>query len=138
MSPGFKNLHAKVQTLKSILLELTNGLTKFSKTRTASDQIGSSAVDRYFRDEINFKFEVESDLISLLASELFTTLKSNSLACFFALGLLKEDNGYYSDKLKENENQCVHICLGDTDVSAAIHKIVVQKKHFNECVSQNA
>ena len=45
MSSEFKNLYAKVQTSKSILLELKNGLTKFSKTRTASGSIAAQSVE---------------------------------------------------------------------------------------------
>ena len=133
MIGSFKKILVKAQALKSSLFELTQNLSKFSNTRTATEQLSSNAVDKYFRDEINFKFEVQSDLISLLASELFASLNSNHVACLFALSLIKEDNGYYSSKLLEGENKYVHICLGDTAVSAAINKIVVQKEQFIDC-----
>ena len=132
MSPGLEKINLMVTGLKSTLLVLKGNLEKFSSAKTAADQIYDSAVGRYFKDEINFNIDLDSDLITFLASELMTILKSNPVACLFTLGLLKEDNGYYSEKSKDVENQYVHICLGDTAISSAINKIVVQKDFFNE------
>ena len=131
-SLGLEKVYSKAVGLKSMLWELKVNLALFSNSQTVASQIYASAVERYFKDEINFNINIDSDLITFLSSELLTTLRSNPVACLFTLGLLKEDNGYYSEKSKDVENQYVHICLGDTAISSAINKIVVQKDFFNE------